>query len=149
MYDIYGYYGLKNGIRDNEDNIKGGYNYSGNAFSIYEKYFGTKNPFAVVKDGDRVNNEFSMFGNSFGGLYSLVSTQVEVLEVSLECTLEELYIGGVKDLIYKKKAINKDGRTTSTKNVSIKVEIFKGYDESTRILFPGLGNEEVGRPNGK
>ena len=50
VYDIYGEYGLRNGKVDTFGNLKGGYKYSGNAHEIFEKYFGTTNPFALNKD---------------------------------------------------------------------------------------------------
>lgn len=55
---------LKNGIPDpNSDNIanimnpkssgmKGGYRFGGNSYEIFEKFFGTSNPFTIAIDGN-------------------------------------------------------------------------------------------------
>ncbi len=50
VYDIYGEYGLREGKLDTFGNLKGGYKYAGNAHQIFEKFFGTTNPFALNKD---------------------------------------------------------------------------------------------------
>lgn len=42
---------LKNGIPDAKNGIKGGYRFSGNTYEIFEKFFGTSNPFTVALDG--------------------------------------------------------------------------------------------------
>ena len=47
---MYGLEGLKNGIFDKNGNLKGGHKYGGNSYEIFEKFFGTTNPFAVIKD---------------------------------------------------------------------------------------------------
>jgi hypothetical protein len=61
---------------DKQGNLKGGYKYGGNAYLIFEKFIGTSNPFALIKDcnrivykDDRNDDEFgTMFGSGFGGL---------------------------------------------------------------------------------
>lgn len=42
---------LKNGVPDSKTGFKGGYRFSGNTLEIFEKFFGTNNPFAVALDG--------------------------------------------------------------------------------------------------
>jgi DnaJ-class molecular chaperone len=52
VYDVYGEDGLKKGVKDS--NIwyqKGGYSFGGDAYKIYEKFFGSNNPFLTIKDG--------------------------------------------------------------------------------------------------
>lgn len=63
------------------------------------------------------------------------------------CSLEELFNGCVKVLEYERRVLNSDGRTTQLKKEEKEVEIFKGYDKTTRINFPGYGNEAPGMPN--
>ena len=71
------------------------------------------------------------------------------VEVNLECTLEEMYNGCVKKLVYERRVLNSDGRTTSIKEEEIDVEVFKGYDKSIKVTFPGYGNEAPGQKNCK
>jgi DnaJ homolog subfamily B member 13 len=51
IYDRYGEEMLKNGVPEGKDSIKGGYCFSGNTNEIFERFFGTSNPFAVALDG--------------------------------------------------------------------------------------------------
>jgi DnaJ family protein B protein 13 len=150
LYDIYGSDGLRSGILDKDKNLKGGYKYGGNAYVIFEKFFGTTNPFALIKDGDRLDDEYgSMFNSAFGGQYAPEKELLPNVEVNLECTLEELYNGCVKKLKYERKVLNSDGRTTLVKEDERDVEIFKGYDKSTVLTFPSYGDEAPGMKNCK
>ena len=149
IYDIYGSDGLKNGIIDKKGNIKGGYRYMGNGHEIFEKFMGTANPFALKSDSEkeRMNIETAAaFEKSFGE-QKIEKNILPPIDIDLECTLEELYNGCVKTVNYKKKAISYDLRTTEDKEVSVDVEIFKGYDKTTIIPFKEMGNEAPGVKN--
>ncbi len=142
MFDIHGFDGLRNGIRDSDGNLKGGYKYGGDANEIFRKYFGTTNPYALIKDPDRFDDEYgSMFSSAFGGLYAKPKEPLPNVVIDFECSLEELYNGCVKTLRYNRRVLNEDGRTTSEKEESREIEIFKGYDKSICLTFPGFGNE--------
>ena len=149
IYDIFGSEGLKNGIIDKKGNVKGGYKYMGNGHEIFEKFMGTANPFALKADAEKekMNKETSAaFETSFGEKKKEKDI-LPPIDIDLECTLEELYNGCVKTLKYKKKAISYDLRTTEDKEVSIDIEIFKGYDKNTIIPFKEMGNEAPGVKN--
>lgn len=149
IYDIYGTEGLQNGIIDKKGNIKGGYKYMGNGHEIFEKFMGTSNPFALKSEleKEKMSVETSAaFEKSFGEQKQEKGI-LPPIDVDLECTLEELYNGCVKTIKYKKKAISYDLRTTKDKEVSIDVEIFKGYDKNTIIPFKEMGNEAPGIKN--
>lgn len=91
----------------------------------------------------------SMLSSSFGGQYDKEKANLADVKADLNVTLEELYNGCVKVLHYKRKVLNSDGRTTSDKEDSKDVEIFKGCDSNLTIKFPGLGNEAPGLKNCK
>ena len=149
IYDIYGTEGLQNGIIDKKGNIKGGYKYMGNGHEIFEKFMGTSNPFALKSEleKEKMSVETSAaFEKSFGEQKQEKGI-LPPIDIDLECTLEELYNGCVKTIKYKKKAISYDLRTTKDKEVSIDVEIFKGYDKNTIIPFKEMGNEAPGIKN--
>lgn len=146
VYDVYGKDGLKNGVLDESGNLKGGYKYSGNALELFEKFFATHNPFALVKDGQLITDEYgSMFGNGFGGLLEPQAEPVPDLEIDFLIDLEEVYSGGVKTLTYSRTVLNEDKRTTYETDKEINIEISPGIKENTKITFPKLGNELPGK----
>ena len=149
IYDIYGHDGLKNGIIDKYGNIKGGYKYMGNGHEIFEKFMGTANPFALKTESEKekMNKEISATYEKSFGIQKKEKDILPPIDIDLECTLEELYNGCVKTIKYKKKAISYDLRTTEDKEVSLDIEIFKGYDKNTIIPFKEMGNEAPGVKN--
>ena len=149
IYDIYGFEGLKNGIIDKRGNIKGGYKYMGNGHEIFEKFMGTSNPYAIKSEieSEKMDKEMSA---TYEGSFGEIKKEKDILpsiDIYLECTLEELYNGCVKTVKYNKRAISYDLRTTEDKEVSIDVEIFKGYDKNTVLQFKEMGNEAPGVKN--
>ena len=56
IFDIYGKEGLKNGIMKNGKQIEG-YRYLGNGHEIFEKFMGTSNPFALIRENEKINKE--------------------------------------------------------------------------------------------
>lgn len=141
---------MRAGITDKSSSIKGGYKYGGNAEEIFLKYFGTSNPFSLIRDPDRVDYEYgTMFTSAFGGQYAKEKEPLKNVEVDLDCTLEEMYNGCVKKLVYQRRVLNCDGRTTSVKGDERDIEIFKGYHKQIVLTFPGYGNEAPGQKNCK
>ena len=139
IYDIYGHEGLKNGIIDKKGKIKAGYIYSGNGHEIFEKFMGTDNPFTLKDEYEK-----GFFDEAKEEDKNLNEDKVQNIDVNLECTLEELYNGCVKKINYKKRVIGFDFRTTEEKEVSLDVEVFRGYDKNTVLTFKGLGHQTPG-----
>ena len=50
IYDKFGETLMKSGVPDNKLGYRGGYKFQGNSFEIFEKFFGTSNPFTVSLD---------------------------------------------------------------------------------------------------
>ena len=145
IYDIYGSTGLRNGITDKKGNVKGAYRFLNNGHEIFERFMGDKNPFTLVNDNVKKNDENpSVFGSAFGGQNYTKKDKLNPININLECTLEELYNGCVKTIKYKKQKLSNDLRTTNIEEVSQDVEIFKGYDNSTVITFKEKGNDSPG-----
>jgi DnaJ-class molecular chaperone len=86
-----------------------------------------------------------MFNSAFGGKYYKENDPLPPVEVFLECSLEELYNGCIKKLIYERQILNSDNRTTSPKKEELDIEIFKGYDKNTVLPYTGYGNEGPGQ----
>ena len=139
IYDIYGHEGLKNGIIDKKGKIKTGYIYSGNGHEIFEKFMGTDNPFTLKDEYEK-----GFFDEAKEENAKINEDKVQNIDVNLECTLEELYNGCVKKINYKKRVIGFDFRTTEEKEVSLDVEVFRGYDKNTVLTFKGLGHQTPG-----
>ena len=52
IYDKYGSELMKNGVPDKKYGFKAGYTFQGNSYEIFEKFFGTANPFTVALDSN-------------------------------------------------------------------------------------------------
>lgn len=88
-----------------------------------------------------------MFSSAFGGQYATEKDKLPDIVVEMECSLEELFNGCVKTLVYNRRVLNSDGRTTAEIQEEKDVEVFKGYNKATKITFPGYGNEAPGMKN--
>ena len=142
IYDIYGYEGLSNGILTPAGELKGCYKYSGNGLQIFEKFMGTANPFAMIRDAEKNSDDWgSAFFSAYGGKNAPPRKKEEPIIVNLECTLEELYNGTIKKINYERNVLNYDMRTTQKINQELDVEIFPGYDQKTELPFSRMGNE--------
>ncbi len=145
IYDIYGSEGLRNGITDKKGNIKCSYRFLNNGHEIFDKFMGSLNPFTLIRDHEKISEENpTVFGSAFGGQSQSKKVQLPPINLTLECTLEELYSGCVKTVKYKKHKLNHNLRTTSIEEVSQDVEIFRGYDNETVITFKEKGNDSPG-----
>ena len=50
IYDKFGEQLMKQGVPDAKMAFKGGYKFLGNSFEIFEKFFGTANPYTIALD---------------------------------------------------------------------------------------------------
>lgn len=146
IYDIYGKKGLNEGIRDKKTGtIKGAYKYTGNAYEIFETYMTTTNPYGLIQDKDRMDDAFgSIFASAYGGSNKQEEKPLPDIEMELECTLEEMYNGTIKEIEYEANRFNTDKRTTSFVKLKVNVEIFPGYHKETVLTYPQMGNEAPG-----
>ena len=145
IYDIHGSEGLRTGLKDKKGNIKGAYRFLNNGHEIFDNFMGILNPFLLINDNEKKSDEIpSVFGSAFGGQNYPTPEKLSPINITLECTLEELYTGCVKTIKYKKQKLNYDLRTTNIEEVVQDVEIFKGYDNSTVITFREKGNDSPG-----
>ena len=98
------------------------------------------------------SNPFTLKGESEKGFYDEVKIEnknakedlPQHIDLDLECTLEELYNGCMKNIKYKKRVLSFDFRTTEEKEASLDIEIFRGYDKNTVLHFKGLGHQSPG-----
>lgn len=67
------------------------------------------------------------------------------IEVTLECTLEELYNGSIKQVEYERCIVKHDAKTLKTERQVQQVEVKPGFSEATVLNFKGSGNQQAGQ----
>jgi|DEB0MinimDraft_12_1074336.scaffolds.fasta_scaffold76281_1 DnaJ-class molecular chaperone len=69
------------------------------------------------------------------------------IEVTLKCSMEELYNGAMKVARYTRTKIHPDGRTKTQVQEEIPIEIKPGYSQDkTKLKLRGRGHEEYSHP---
>ncbi|EGR33185.1 hypothetical protein IMG5_059990 [Ichthyophthirius multifiliis] len=156
---------LESQLQNKQKNItkkqkkKGGYIFEGNPEEIFEKFFGTGNPFKQTYDTTNKQDIGELFRYPFAHLNKNLSMPKD-LHVEIECTLNELYNGCIKEITYKRtvfiyviiyiyvfQILNKDGITTKEITEIKKIEIKPGFYNGQKIVYQGLGHQEPGVEN--
>ena len=156
IFDIYGKEGLKNGINKNGKQIEG-YRYLGNGHEIFEKFMGTANPFTLIRENEKRNKEIKEKENIVIDAAKQSNSNEDKKEenikkakdiiIDLECTLEELYLGCTKNVKYIRKKVASDSISLEEVEENIDVEVLRGYDKNSVVVFKGMGNEGLGEKN--
>ena len=156
IFDIYGKEGLKNGINKNGKQIEG-YRYLGNGHEIFEKFMGTANPFTLIRENEKRNKEIKEKENIVIDAAKQSNSNEDKKEenikkakdiiIDLECTLEELYLGCTKNVKYIRKKVSSDSISLEEVEENIDVEVLRGYDKNSVVVFKGMGNEGLGEKN--
>ena len=156
IFDIYGKEGLKNGIMKNGKQIEG-YRYLGNGHEIFEKFMGTANPFTLIRENEKRSKEIkekenividaAKHNNSNEDKNEDNIKKAKDIIIDLECTLEELYIGCTKNVKYIRKKVASDSVSLEEVEENIDVEVLRGYDKNSVVVFKGMGNEGLGEKN--
>ena len=102
IFDIYGKEGLRNGILGKNGKKKDGYRFLGNGHEIFEKFMGTSNPFTLIRENEKKSKETIVIDAANANLEKTEKKEKDI-NIDLECTLEELYNGCVKNVKYTKK----------------------------------------------
>ena len=156
IFDIYGKEGLKNGINKNGKQIEG-YRYLGNGHEIFEKFMGTANPFTLIRENEKRNKEIKEKENIVIDAAKQSNSNEDKKEenikkakdiiIDLECSLEELYLGCTKNVKYIRKKVSSDSISLEEVEENIDVEVLRGYDKNSVVVFKGMGNEGLGEKN--
>ena len=155
IFDIYGKEGLMNGIMKKDKKIEG-YRYLGNGHEIFEKFMGTSNPFTLIRENEKKNKEIKEKENIIIDAAKQNNLNEEKNEnikkakdivIDLECSLEELYNGCVKNVKYIRKKVCSDSVSLEEIEENVDVDILKGYDKNSVITFHEMGNEGLGEKN--
>jgi len=146
IYDQYGEDALKEGLPDGKGGLRGGYKFSGNAFEVFEKFFGSTNPFFEIYDESGKDLYGTLFGSAYGGLGFEKPVDLKDLEVVIDCNLQELYNGCMKKITFDRSVLNLDGKTTRVVRESKEIEIKPGYGKNTQLKYAHQGHEVYGHP---
>jgi DnaJ-class molecular chaperone len=145
IYDKHGEFGLKEGIIDAKGvRHGGGYFMSRNADAIFDQVYTSKDPWAETRDLDGGDLRGSMFGDGFRGQGKAACDSSKDIEVTVECTLAEFYMGCLKTVSYCATQVQHDARSTKQVERTHQVQIHPGYGEKTVLKFACKGNEVIG-----
>ena len=149
IYEAYGEEGLRRGIKGPDGVFRGGYNYQGNCYEIFDEFFLKQNPFSdLCTDltdirGTGLEIEGSYFGTAFRGMNEPLPEKEKDISVVVDITLEEIYNGSRKKVTYEKKFLGLDGRTEEVKSASVDIFVKAGMTEAKTMTFPGKGHESA------
>ena len=124
--------------------VIGGYRFGGNSYEIFDKVFGSMNPFSETLEDDGRDQYGSMFGDAFGGKNEQFLTAPAEITITLDCTLHELYNGCLKKVQYSRSILLHDGKTTRQQKEELQVEVKAGTSEATILSYVTKGNEAYG-----
>jgi len=149
-YDRYGEKVLKNGIPGGDLMGQQAYRFSGDAFEIFENFFGTANPHSIALDdkgrqiqlAEKIENDIHK-----EAITARKETHAADLTVSCECTLEEFFMGSSKIVEFECSKLTEGGQVTY-ETVEREVEIKPGMKDGTKLFFPGEGNRPTDKLKG-
>lgn len=140
IYDKYGDYGLKEGVMVTGQRVGGGYFLRVQPEAIFDKIFNSINPWEDQANLDGTDFRGSMFGDGYKGLNQKPAPAPSDVVVSLECSLEEFYVGSTKAFSYAIDEVQHDGNTIVKKQKSKTVQVDPGFSDKTVLTFRGMGN---------
>lgn len=120
---------------------------------LFMELFGFPNPFGGM--GNMPDPRAAAYSFSSGGFGDNITTSVRhevgggsghrrkgaIIERTLLCSLEELYMGRVKKIKIARDAIDNLGRPTTVEKI-VTVDIKPGWKEGTKITFPEVGDQQ-------
>lgn len=126
------------------------YTFQGDPRSMFTEFFGGQNPFdhffgrGMGGDDDMdMDDPFANFGLGGGRQFGerMQKKQDPPVTHELRVTLEEVFSGCTKKMKISRRRLNPDGRTTSTEDKILTVDVKKGWKEGTKITFPKEGDQ--------
>ena len=140
IFDAYGEKVLKHGFDpEKKMNFEGVYQYRGNAHDIFNNYFGTSE---ASKDRFEEDDPDLPTTLNQEELEVRKPQPMEDLEITIDVTINEIFTGVIKkDVQFKRKYLQKDGRNVVVQDVTKTIEIPSGKDHTKPICFKGEGNE--------
>lgn len=137
IFDQYGYDALKNGGVPEADGsgVSDGYAFNERAAEeVFHRFFGTNNPFFDFGFGDTLPFASAMRKPAGAG------AKAPAIELPLECSLEELFLGTTKSASVERTRLQRDELVKDSKTFLIKVQ--PGWKHGTKITFEREGDED-------
>ncbi len=136
IYDRFGKRGL-----DSNNNSSHGFHRGRVPNDIFKNFFGTDNVFSVHDNGHHTFTSYNVGRSNVmhhnvntGTAFRKRKTKGSSTEHKVDCTLENLYYGGKKNI----KIERKFGNTKKLEELSINIE--PGWKDGTKITYPNKGN---------
>ncbi|GAB4831312.1 hypothetical protein Ancab_005323 [Ancistrocladus abbreviatus] len=125
-----------------------------NANDIFAEFFDFSTPFDWMGGGGsggmRGSSRFgSMFGDDIFGRFgegrpmSSAPRKAPPIEMTLPCSLEELYKGTAKKMKISRDIADASGKTVPVEEI-LAIDIKPGWKKGTKITFPEKGHEQLG-----
>lgn len=132
IFDQYGYDGLKNGVPDDNGDMRDGYAFNERASDeVFAKFFGSANPFADFGFSDTMP-----FASA---LRKKGPDKAAPIAMDVECSLEELFSGATKTVEVERTRLQQDELVTETKAFQVRVK--PGWKHGTKLTFEREGSE--------
>jgi DnaJ-class molecular chaperone len=141
IYDKYGEYGLKEGVIVAGERIGGGYFMKTSPEAIFDRIFNSVNPWEDQSNLDGTDFRGSMFGDGFNGQNAKKAPAPMDVVVTLDCSLQEFYVGSIKQFEYQVYEVQHDGKTVTKVMKQKTIQVDPGFGVDTVLTFPGLGNQ--------
>ena len=90
--------------------------------------------------GTGLEIEGSYFGTAFKGMNQPAPEKLQDITVTVDVTLQEIYIGSRKKVSYRRRVLGLDGRAVKEETNKIDVFVRRGMSESHTILMEGFGH---------
>lgn len=108
---------------------------------VFDKIFNSIDPWAEQPNLNGSDFRGSMFGDGFKGLNQKPAPKPQDVVVTLDCSLEEFYVGSTKAFSYVVDEVQHDGNTVCKINKQSSVQVDPGMGEHTTLTFKGKGNQ--------
>ena len=143
VYDAYGYDTLVGGITKDGEIIFAAYEFKSSPEEIYRRFVLESNPFANIIDIGDPKCVGSMFGYACLGKYWETEEKPINIQVSVLCTLEELFLGCVKSLKYERSVFDATRTSTCIEMCDKEIVIKPGYYQGLKLVYKGEGSDKM------
>ncbi len=110
--------------------------------------FGNSSPSIDLIEGEE-DLHGSIFADSFKAQAEKLPPRPSDLDISLEVTLQECFLGCEKTFTINRQTLALDGKHTKLMTQKRAIEVKPGYGTNTVIRLAGQGHESFGHKNSK
>lgn len=114
-----------------------GWQWDGDAEGVFERFFGTDNPFAALGAMQEATESAAAAGVGGG------SRAGKAKVYAIEASLEECFAGTTKRALHKRKVVNEFG-AASVEDAVLTIAVAPGAAAGTRYVFEGAGSRAPG-----